>query len=114
MNIKKEISKIVNQLIFDLVSGDYEKLINDGRIGRLNKDEIFEAINSYPGKITMPPLKAFDDFDIYEVKNASKEKWTLDFDLWYDNERSDLTLGATIERTEAGNLNISIDDIHVL
>ena len=114
MIIKNEISKIVSQLIFDLVSGDYEKLEYDGRIGRLSKDEVSEAISSYPGKITMPPPKAFDDFDIYEVKNSSNEKWTLDFDLWYDNERSDLTLGATIERTEAGKLIISIDDIHVL
>jgi hypothetical protein len=114
MIIKNEISKIVNQLIYDLVSGNYEKIENDGRIGRLNKDEVYEAITSYPGKITMPPTKAFEDFDIYEVKNASKEKWTLDFDLWYDNEQSDLTLGATIERTEAGKLIISIDDIHVL
>jgi hypothetical protein len=109
---KKEFSNIIRHLILDLVSGNIDE--NDERLGRLSKDEIDKAINSYPGKITMPPDKEFEEFECYEIKNSTKPEWAIDFDLWYDNERSELTLSSTIEKKENGNWVISIDDIHVL
>lgn len=113
MSIDEMIKDILKVLVIDLVNGNYNDLIKDGRIVRLTEDEIKNVITSYRGQLTLPPEDAYDLVEIYQVNNSNQ--YAVDFDLWIDNQRSDLTLSITVcldNNTE--NVSITIDNLHVL
>ena len=59
----------------------------------------------------MPPNSAFEEIDVYDIENDdSTIDYAIDFNFWFDNERSDLTLQAMIFHNE----NFEITDIRVL
>jgi hypothetical protein len=109
------IAKLLRALVEDLVHGNYEEIKKKGRAGRLSREEIKEAIDDYPGKITLPPEESFKKFHRYEYdkNNEDEEGCLIEYELWYDQQESDLTLSATIVRNSQG-MRIGIEDIHVL
>ena len=63
----------------------------------------------------MPPEKAFSDIDAISVPNADKPTWSVRFDLWTKEEgRSDLSVECTVSERGDGELELEVDNIHVL
>ncbi len=114
MTDQQKISQILRSLVHDLVLGNISLIVKDGRNGRLTEEEVVRALEEYPGKLTMPPESAFEGFDLLEIENTNPPEWSIDFDLWYDDSQSDLTLIASVVKKQDGIIEIAIDDIHVL
>ena len=75
---------------------------------RLSVEEIKYAFESYPGVFTLPPEERYLLFDDYDEPESLQN--FVEFDLWYDDSVSDLTLSLTIGPED----EYSIEDIHVL
>lgn len=114
--MNKKMVEQLKQLVIDLVDANYDQIVLCGKNGRLTREEIENEITMYPGQITAPHENAYHDLDLYEIKNSdgSIREWSVDFDLWFDGERSDLTLQASLVKTNEGEYIIGIDDIHVM
>ena len=77
-------------------------------------EEIKNAIESYPGHLTMPPTESFSKFHRYEYnEEAGTQGCLVEYELWYDHQESDLTLSAEI-LDDKKEPRITIKDIHVL
>ncbi len=107
---KEKISNVLRYIVDTLLSGRYEKLVEDDNQKLLTPDEIKMAIEEYKGVLTIPPEEAFDSFDTCEV---NENEAAIDFDLWMDHSKSDLTLSLNIVN-DNGVYRYSIENIHVL
>ncbi|MFC4766475.1 DUF7668 domain-containing protein [Effusibacillus consociatus] len=114
MEINKGIKNNLKQLVIELINGNFSKLVSTGQAGRLTEEEIRTALYECNGELTPPPEEAYDTIEIYSVENGTNPAWAVDFDLWINNERSDLTLSCTVIQDDKGEFQISIDDLHVL
>ena len=104
--VKEATQKLVRLLVDKRYSLIYD--LDKGK--RLTEDEIITAIADYKGELTYPPEKAFDDLYLYAEEDNEVR---VEFDLWYDNQKSDLTL-SFIASVNEGELFFSLQDIHVL
>ncbi|MGA8943303.1 MAG: hypothetical protein WB502_11420 [Thermoactinomyces sp.] len=112
---KQKIVKELRELIENLVNKNYLNLYHAGHLGDYTPEEIDNIIKGYKGNLTLPPESAFENVYIYEVINKEKiKKFAIDFDLWFDNEQSDLTLQCDVVVKQDGNIIMEIYDIHVL
>lgn len=108
------IKNLLKSLVALLASSRFAEIVARNENGRLSQAEIETAIKDYPGAITLPPESAYESTCVYDVYDERAEARKIEFDLWYDDEVSDLTLSADVRKNESGELVISIDDIHVL
>lgn len=107
----EEIKNVLKKIISLLYSQDYNKLIELDYGKRLTAEEIKEGIEEYVGNLTLAPSEAFDKFNIYETND--KDIVNVEFDLWVNNKKSDLTLSVNIKNV--GDKHIyAIQDLHVL
>lgn len=110
-----DIKNILKRLVTDIVNSRYSEIENRGENGRLSKRDIEHAIEDYPGCISQPPDAAYDDIYVYDIYDNKNQARKVEFDLWFDNVRSDLTLSVDVHIDQRSmKLAISIDDIHVL
>ena len=107
----KQYSDLVKKLVKDVVEGKFQKLVNDGRFRVGEIQDFMSMLDEYPGTLTMPPDSAYIELDMVESVTGGV---FVDFDLWYDGKKSDLTLQAVIEMSDAGQMSIYIEDCHVL
>jgi hypothetical protein len=112
--VESMIVEILKRLIFDLVNEDYNSIFDDGRNGKLTREEIIRALDEYGGKLTCPQNDAYlsDSLNIIEIKN--NEIYHVEFELWIDNERSDLSLICKVIFKGKDVMELTIEDIHVL
>ncbi|MPY26900.1 hypothetical protein [Shewanella sp. YLB-07] len=108
------IKLLLENLVMLLVNSKFAEIVARNENGRLSQAEIEEVLNDYPGSITLPPDTAYDTACVYDVYDEHTEARKVEFDLWYGDEVSDLTLSADIHKNDRGGFVISIDDIHVL
>ncbi len=113
MNMNEDQYNLLKALVKDIVTQNYTAIDNDGRIGRLTVSEFEKAIKEYPGKLTLPPDEAYQHLHYYPRKQKSDEEGIVEFELWFDEKESDLTLSATFIK-KRGTWRIRIDDLHVL
>ena len=108
---KEDIQILVKRCVEILVSGNLLEIEQGGMNGRLSLEEIRYALDDYPGTLTLPPSDAYERMHIYD---ETPEGWqNVEFELWYNDSESDLTLSVRVRRTlERGELQIL--DIHVL
>ncbi|ODC02567.1 hypothetical protein BFW38_02400 [Terasakiispira papahanaumokuakeensis] len=112
--MNSEIKLLLKNLVLLIVGSRYAEIVNRGENGRLSASEMEDAINDYPGVITIPPDTAYDTAYVYDIYDNNTEARKIEFDLWYDDEVSDLTLSVDVHKDEKGDFVITIDDIHVL
>ena len=112
--MKKElIIKTVKLVIGLLSSHDYER-IADLDFRRISTASgIKQAIEDYGGEVTIPPDTSFNEIDIYPLKGIENQV-NVDFDLWINNEKSDLTLTVTIIKEYEDLYRYSVKGIRVL
>jgi protein tyrosine/serine phosphatase len=78
---------------------------------RLTEQELEQAINDYGGKITSPPNNNFNDINIYDTRDPNEVN--IDYDLWTDNKKSDLTISVNLKQIN-DHVRFSVESIHVL
>ena len=74
-------------------------------------EELKELVEEYGGKLTIPPDEDYKNINIIEVED--EPEYFIEYELWVDGEKSDLTLGCTVQFTE-DEVRITIENIHVL
>lgn len=114
MNNEQMVIDILKKLVCDLVNDNYQMIIDDGRNGELTEEEIKRAISEYGGKLTNPPDDAYYSRALNIIEIKENEKYHIEFDLWIDNERSDLSLICNVIFENGKVKHIIIKDIHVL
>ncbi|WP_449580026.1 DUF7668 domain-containing protein [Pinibacter aurantiacus] len=107
---QSEIRYALIEIISIIVEKDFVTLYNNDYLKRLNVDELQSEIIEYGGGLTLPPSKAFDDFDIYQIND---NEINFDFNLWIDGEKSDLTLSCFLKKID-GILRYGVENIHIL
>lgn len=114
MALETNIKIAVKKIIEEIVNGDFNKLLSDGVLGKLSEDDIRNELLDYGGVVTYPPDDSYDKFlQVTQIRDT--EKYKAFYELWIDNERSDLTLICDIISTDGETVDsIEIDDVHVL
>ncbi|KSU87040.1 hypothetical protein AS180_15405 [Priestia veravalensis] len=126
-NVNK-VKELIKGIVQELVQHNIESLPleDDSEISNLK-----EELSLYPGVMTFPPEVAYDQLeDGFYIdqpdaphfslgkKNVKKQFpkliYMVDFDLYYDNERSNLTLQCNIYENKSGDWMIKVSDIHVM
>jgi hypothetical protein len=110
MEINKIIS-LLEPLVRNLINKEYDFIYQSGMSGEYTAQEIEDFINEYGGVLTDPPDEDYENIEIYEIDD--EPEYVIEYELWVDNEKSDLTLSATI-RIEENEETITIDNIHVM
>jgi hypothetical protein len=100
----------LNSIIGNIVIGRYDAIVNDGQSGALTELEIREAIQDYPGKPDMK-LAEVDDLNIIYYE-SSQSSGIIEYELWFDGKKSDLTLSCDFDKMR--NPIVIIENIHVL
>jgi hypothetical protein len=112
--MKEKIKSIVWQIIALLVGGDFQRIVELTKGVRMSSEDIKAALEDYGRILITPPQNAFDLLDIVEVKNSRIRQFSIRMPLWTREEgRSDLTLELTLKASD-DNLDVELDDIHVL
>lgn len=115
MDIEDLIKLKVKKIIRLLVAGEYRRLEEMNKIGKLSSDELEEAILQYGERLSFPPEEAFDEMDIFKSDNPQNcyEEYFIDIELWTNGCKSDLTLSCEAKVTENKELNVTIYSVHV-
>ncbi|MTH53975.1 hypothetical protein GKZ89_11210 [Bacillus mangrovi] len=111
MDIQNKIRTLLRETVIDFVQGNFNKIETKLQNG-LSISDIKEEL-SYWGSLTAPPDEAYENVHFYKYNDGSG--YALEFELWIDNERSDLTLSC--EAIIAKNDNIrafAVENLHVL
>lgn len=109
MSHKKIILRKLRELITLLANGEYDLIVSVGANGRLTQEEIIFSIEGYGGKLSFPDEDDFESANIIQVGSSSE--YVVEYELWFDNQKSDLTLSATVNIQEE---SVAIDNIHVM
>lgn len=113
-DLQKKIKLSIKNIESALVSKNYDKAISDSVESRLTAEEVKNTVESYGGEITTAPDEYFRELYPIEIKNSAPTRYALDFDLWVNGKRSDLTLSLTLIPDKEGNFSVSVDDLYVL
>lgn len=105
---RNQIRNLLKVLVASLVAGQFEDVYQKDRNKRLSKAEIESVISEYPGEHTFPPDEAFDNY--YDYGNEKADEIYIEFNLWFDNQESDLSISLTLYQEN----DYSFEDIHVL
>ena len=108
---KKKIIFLLKTLVESLVNKEYSTIEKRGESGEYNAEELKDLVEEYGGIITTPPEEDYNNINI--IKIESEPEYAIEYELWVDNEKSDLTLSANIRFNESER-KITIENIHVL
>ena len=113
--VDSSVVALLKQMIAWLVSGDFVAIeVRSGGV-RLSANLMRQVIEEYGRTLIMPPDDAFTNVDAIRVTNADRPTWSVRFDLWTQEEgRSDLSVECTVTDRGNGELDLEVDDIHVL
>ncbi|RSD27797.1 DUF7668 domain-containing protein [Mesobacillus subterraneus] len=111
METKYKIKLLLRETILDLVKGDFiniqEKLQNG-----LTINDLREELSLW-GTLTVPPDAAYENVAFYKYNDGSG--YSLEFELWIDNQSSDLTLSCEALLDENQKIvSFTIENLHVL
>ncbi|MCF6137722.1 DUF7668 domain-containing protein [Pseudalkalibacillus berkeleyi] len=102
---------MLKNIVIDLANNDFESIKE--RLGKdIQLDDIKEEL-SYWDSLTIPPERAFENVEFYEYEDGSG--FALEFELWIDDEESDLTLACEAIIDKNNNvLSFTIENLHTL
>lgn len=106
---RTDIVALLGQLIENLINRDYQIIYDSDLSKLLTPVDIQRAIEEYPGNLSMPTNDNLNDYYEYG-DDSSKQSKLIEFDLWFNQAKSDLTLSFSID----GEGRYSIENIHVL
>ncbi|MBI3397427.1 hypothetical protein HY045_03045 [Candidatus Woesebacteria bacterium] len=116
-NLTNEMIRVIRREVESaLVENKLDLISKDRVLGRLSKEEIETALFEYlkkGEKITHAPDDYFNSMEIIKVDQSEIPTWHIDYDLWIDNRRSDLTLSLELKEID-GVLKPFTLDLHIL
>lgn len=104
----------LKQLVAYLSSKDYEQLESNNQLRAGTKVGVAELIESYPGKMTMPPDEVFTDVTSVipvPLEVGDLEAYIIVMDLWFSDLPSDLILEAMCRIKTSGEVHLSVHNI---
>lgn len=106
---------VILQIVELLSSGSFDAAIDKCRCSRLTSDALRECVRNYGRTLTPPPPGgALRELDAVQMRSSGHPAWSVRVPLWTREEgRSDLTLELTVSM-HGGNVEVSLDDLHVL
>jgi hypothetical protein len=107
----ERIIRNLKPLVQDLVNDKLLLIQKTDRSGPYTAEELKELIEEYGGELTSPPQDDYTNINIIEI--ADDPEYVVEYDLWVDGEKSDLTLSCSVRLFERME-KISINNIHVL
>jgi hypothetical protein len=111
MDIKDKIKSLLRETVIDFVQGDFNKIEAKLQEG-LSISDLKEEL-SYWGSLTIPPDSAYDNVHFYKYDDGSG--YALEFELWIDNQRSDITLSCEVIIDENNSIRaFTVENLHVL
>ncbi|MFC4801794.1 hypothetical protein ACFPA1_20895 [Neobacillus sp. GCM10023253] len=111
MDIKNKIKSLLRETVIDFVQGDFNKIKAKLHNG-LSISDLKEEL-SYCGLLTIPPDTAYENIHFYKYDDGSG--YALEFELWINNQRSDLTLSCEAIIDENNNIRaFTVENLHVL
>ncbi|MEK7893026.1 hypothetical protein AAB992_38655 [Burkholderia contaminans] len=112
---EQDMENAVKRVVSLLVHGDFDTLERMGMLAPGSKEDYVWALQNYlKGRqvLTDPPATAFDELDIYQTAQSNRQR--VDFDLWTDRGRSDLTAQIYVEEMPDGAIHPTLYDLRVL
>lgn len=106
---QSDIQNVIRSIVADLIDKSYQKVHERDYGKRLTEHEIKEGIEDYPGIMTNFPDSAFSLMRLYRNTDTNCD---IDFPLWYDHKRSDLTMVCNIKLIN-NEYRYTIEDILV-
>jgi hypothetical protein len=114
-NIDQRLTGLIRMIVGLLVSGDYCAIEIRSRGIRLNAEQMKEAVQTYGRTLQSLPETSYAELDVIRVSHATSPTWSITVPLWTVEEgRSDLTLECTVIDKGLPELDIEIDNLHVL
>ncbi len=111
MNTKEQLKLLLKEIVIDLVNENYER-IQRRLIEELKVDDVKEELSCW-GLLTIPSDAAFEKINFIEYEDGSG--YAMEFELWIDNQESDLTLSCEAMVDDIGNVHsFLINNLHVL
>ena len=105
----------MRQVVSFLVNGEFDTLEQMGMLAPGSKEDFRWVLQNYLKSreiLAEPPSKAFEALDIYQTAQSNRKR--IDFDLWTDRGRSDLTAQIYVEETPDGVIHPTLYDLRVL
>lgn len=106
---QSDIQNVIKSIVTDFIDGNYQKVHERDYGKRLTEREVKEGIEDYPGIITDFPDSAFSLMRLYRNTDTNCD---IDFPLWYDHKRSDLTMVCNVKLIDS-EYRYTIEDILV-
>ena len=104
---------VVTQIVEDLVSGAYERVVLQAPNSRVSAADLRQAVEGYGRRLILPP--SYELLDFVEVPDASVPTWSVVAPLFTKEEgRSDLSLELTITEVGPAEYRVEVDGLHVL
>lgn len=107
MSLKLEHKNIINnevqKLVSLLIKGDFDKIVAKNQNGELQIEQIQDAINEYGGILTFANYEDYHTADICPLgvdEKGNSDEYVVLYDLWIDDEKSDLTLQMVVNVVE--------------
>jgi hypothetical protein len=97
-----------------LKEGRYSELSSENSQSSLSTEEIENAILDYGGQITPAPESYFNQLTAIKIKGSQVAMWHIDYDLWINGERSDLTVSLRLVSSTNNDFGIILTNIHIL
>ncbi|MEH7451135.1 MULTISPECIES: DUF7668 domain-containing protein [Bacillaceae] len=111
MDIKEKLMILLKETVCDLVKKETIKIKSKLSVD-ITIEDIKRELNHW-GSLTIPPDVAYENISYYEYNDGSG--YALEFELWINNQESDLTLSCEAIIDQSDNiLSFSILDLHAL
>lgn len=111
MDNKGHLLELLKETVTELVNEDF-KIIKAKLRHNIDIEDIKEELSNWDS-LTIPPETAYEKVVFYEYEDGSG--FALEFELWIDNEESDLTLSceAIVDENDKV-LSFTVEDLHTL
>lgn len=113
MSQSEKLQRTLRIIVSLLVGLDFERLASLTRGIRLSADDMRRAVAEYGRTLVMPPGPEIDA-DVVEVTGSRPTRWSVVVPLYTREEGpSDLSLELSLVDSDADQLEVAIDDLHV-
>ncbi|NRF96298.1 hypothetical protein HQN89_36720 [Paenibacillus frigoriresistens] len=112
MSVNEYLESLLRETVLEFVNGDFDK-ISAKLIDDLTIEDIKEELNNW-GELTPPPDSAYRN-DTNRIGYSDGSGYVIEFELWIDNQKSDLTLTCEVLVDKMQNIqSFRIENLHVL
>jgi len=110
---REKIIRLAKKIESDLIAGKFNQIVSEYECD-ITEADIREMLNKYSKPLFLTPDNEINNVKIIKIKTDEKNTWAVDWDLWTEKGRSDLTLLLDVTKETDGRFVAHILDIHVM